>query len=95
MKISIKDTVNTLCSTCKYAHIRKSRNNDVVIKCWRFDERIKREVVDCTDYDHKNTPYIQDMVQIAWVINLDKPGKIGFVHYKDLSEAEKRDLEFL
>lgn len=95
MKISIKDNINSLCVTCKSAHLRKSKNNDITIKCWAFDTFIKEEVVECNDYNHKNNADVQEMVQIAWVINTDKPGKIGFVHYRDLSQEDKRDLNYL
>lgn len=67
-----------LCRNCKNCDVVKLRNNEEVFKCSVLDAWMKKEVIDCNQFDYKHTPGWWDMKEIAWELTPKPRGKAGF-----------------
>jgi hypothetical protein len=100
--IKIKDGTpqgaETLCATCRWAHIVKGfRESEKEIFCrYLTDDRpVRFPVSQCNSYDDR-IPSKRDMEQIAWILLTKKAGRtIGFVTAKQFWEIEGDDAEIL
>ena len=101
--IKIKDGTpsgaETLCITCRWAHIVKgfSASQGEIYCRWLFrDPLVKFPVSQCSSYDDKRLPGKRDMEQIAWILLTKKAGRtIGFVTLKQFREIEGDDAEII
>ncbi len=88
--IKVKDGTpqgaETLCVTCRWAHIVKGfRASEKEIFCrYLADDRpVRFPVSQCNSYDDRRIPSKRDMEQIAWILLTKKAGRtIGFVTAK-------------
>lgn len=89
----------TLCVTCRWAHIVKGFSlSQVQIRCrWlHHDSPVPFPVSECSSYDDKRLPSKCDMEKIAWVLLTKKAGRtIGFVTAKQFREIEGDDAEII
>lgn len=101
--IKIKDGTpqgsETLCVTCRWAHIVKGFSaSQEQIRCrWLSqDPFVPFPVSECSSYDDKRLPSKCDMEKIAWVLLTKKAGRtIGFVTVKQFREIEGDDAEII
>jgi hypothetical protein len=101
--IKVKDgtpqDAETLCITCRWAHIVKGfRVSEKEIFCrYLTDDRpVRFPVSQCNSYDDRRTPSKRDMEQIAWILLTKKAGRtIGFVTAKQFREIEGDDAEII
>jgi hypothetical protein len=72
----------SLCRTCRNAHIQKGfRESEEAVFCvWTTPIRsIPFKVVDCTDYSNRLVPYRWELEKMALLINIDPARKpVGF-----------------
>jgi len=70
-----------ICSTCRNCSIYERELGTIIYKC-TWNERIintsKPKIVKCTDYLERNKMSLQDMINIAWEINISKKTIKGF-----------------
>ena len=101
--IQIKDGTpqgsETLCVTCRWAHIVKGfAVSQEEIRC-RFvsdDLLVRFPVSQCSSYDDKRRPSKCDMEKIAWILLTKKAGRtIGFVSAKQVRQIEGYDAEII
>jgi len=101
--IKIKDGTpqgsETLCVTCRWAHIVKGfSSSQVQFRCgyiW-LHPPVPFPVSECTSYEDKRLPSKCDMEKIAWVLLTKKAGRtIGFVTAKQFREIEGDDAEII
>ena len=101
--IKVKDGTpqgaETLCVTCRWAHIVKGfRESEKEIFCrYLADDRpVRFPVSQCNSYDDRRIPSKRDMEQIAWILLTKKAGRtIGFVTAKQFWEIEGDDAEII
>jgi hypothetical protein len=101
--IKVKDGTpqgaETLCVTCRWAHIVKGfKVSQEEIHCgWlRRNPPVKFPVSQCSTYDDKRLPSKCDMEKIAWILLTKKTGRtIGFVTAKQFREIEGDDAEII
>jgi hypothetical protein len=101
--IKVKDGTpegtQTLCVTCRWAHIVKGfRASEEEISCRYLadDRRVRFAVSKCSSYDDRRIPSKRDMEQIAWILLTKKAGRtIGFVTAKQFWEIEGDDAEII
>lgn len=63
----------TLCRTCRCAHIRKGfRESEEAIFCGIGEQLVpvRFKVAECTDYANRNVPYRYELEQMALLINV-------------------------
>lgn len=72
----------TLCVSCRNGHVcRGLRSNQEIVRCsTRGSEPfiVPFPVVQCNDYEAKNTPSFWELKEIAWKINADVRHPAGF-----------------
>lgn len=89
----------TLCVTCRWAHIVKGFSvSQELIRCraLRKVPPVPFPVSECSSYDDKRLPSKWDMEKIAWVLLTKKAGRtIGFVTAKQFREIEGDDAEII
>ena len=89
----------TLCVTCRWAHIVKGFNaSQTQIRCtWIADgPPVPFPVSECSSYEDKRLPSKRDMEKIAWVLLTKKAGRtIGFVSAKQFRQIEGDDAEII
>ena len=74
-----RDKIDGLCNSCTYFEFAESEFNIIFSYCKCFDIKIKKvdPVLECTSYNDKNIMSLDDMKDIAYLIdNTEK--KIGF-----------------
>jgi uncharacterized cysteine cluster protein YcgN (CxxCxxCC family) len=67
----------SLCRTCRSAHIQKGfRESEETIFCTfaRF-RAVPFKVAECTDYENRNVPYRWELEKMALLINVDPARK--------------------
>lgn len=89
----------TLCVTCRWAHIVKGFSaSQEQIRCrWLSNDLlVPFPVSERSSYDDKRLPSKCDMEKIAWVLLTKKAGRtIGFVTAKQFREIEGDDAEII
>jgi hypothetical protein len=101
--IKVKDGTpqgaETLCVTCRWAHIVKGfRESEKEIFCrYLTDDRpVRFPVSQCNSYDDRRIPSKRDMEKIAWILLTKQTGRtIGFVTVKQFREIEGDDAEII
>lgn len=101
--IKIKDGtpegVQSLCVTCRWAHIVKgfSASQEAIHCRWLSNDPLVRfPVSQCNAYDDRRLPSKCDMEKIAWILLTKKAGRtIGFVTVKQFREIEGDDAEII
>ena len=101
--IKVKDGTpegaQTLCVTCRWAHIVKgfSVSQEKIFCRWlMYDPPVQFPVSQCSSYDDKRLPSKRDMEQTAWILLTKKAGRtIGFVTAKQFREVEGDDAEII
>ena len=83
---------DTLCRTCRFAHIIKgfaASQEEVFCRMFYLERLIPNAVFECTMYEDKPMASRREMEDIAWFLTTRKSGRsVGFV-----SSAEFRQLE--
>jgi len=69
-----------LCSDCKYLYAARTEYGTVIGKCFELNIMIRGidKIKECTMYDKKGSMSLQDMKEIAIIIEVDK-NRVGFV----------------
>jgi len=101
--IKVKDGTpqgaETLCVTCRWAHIVKgfgASQEEIRCRFLMHDPPVQFPVSQCSSYDDRHLPSKRDMEQIAWVLLTKKAGRtIGFVTAKQFREIEGDDAEII
>jgi len=86
----------SLCRTCRFAHIIKGFNNEHEVRCGRVDPslRIRYDVAECTEYEHATAPTLGRMEDTAWILMTKKTGNvIGFVNPEEWKKLNPEDDE--
>ena len=89
----------SLCQTCRYAHIQKGfRESEQTVFCCFNDaglRPIKFKVAACTDYTNRTVPNRWELEQMALLINVSPARKktgfrvgAGFAEQEEVDEAE-------
>lgn len=68
-----------LCNSCKFGSMRKDDQSNLLFYCKMYQERVSHVIVECSDYSGKNQMSLHAMKECAILIDLDKPGQIGFI----------------
>lgn len=85
-----------LCVSCRRAvHVRGETNSETYTYCHELDKELRHRVLECSAYDDKTKPSFYDMKKIAWLVNQDNAGKIGFVRPRDLTRDQRREIDEL
>jgi hypothetical protein len=91
--------VQSLCVTCRWAHIVKGFSaSQETIRCrWLADNPlVPFPVSRCSSYDDARLPCKRDMEKIAWILLTKKAGRsIGFVTAKQFHAIEGDDAEII
>ncbi len=91
-----KNSGDDLCRTCKFSHrFAAARSNRETVLCTRHYDtpiRITEPIANCNKYRHANEPDLYDMKEIAWEINLNKGGTIGFMSPEQIKKREDRGV---
>jgi hypothetical protein len=89
----------TLCTTCRWAHIVKgfcASQERICCRWLTYDPVVSFPVSECSSYDDKRIPSVRDMEQIAWILLTKKTGRhIGFVTAKQFREIEGHNAEIV
>jgi hypothetical protein len=101
--VKIKDGTpegaQSLCVTCRWAHIVKGFGvSQEITQCrWVADDPLVRfPVSQCNSYDDRRLASKFDMEKIAWILLTKKAGRtIGFVTSKQFREIEGDDAEII
>jgi len=95
--IKVKDGTpqgaETLCTTCRWAHIVKgfrASEKEILCRYLTDDRPVRFSVSQCNSYDDRRIPGKRDMEQIAWILLTKKAGRtIGFVTAKRFLETAR------
>lgn len=76
-------TAKSLCIGCRNATILKGLNFEEVIYCselpgWSGESKITFPVVECSKFDDKSRPSLNDYYKTGWVIESRNRGPVGF-----------------
>jgi hypothetical protein len=86
----------SLCRTCRSAHIQKGfRESEEAIFC-TFDRlrAVPFKVAECTDYENRAVPYRSELEKMALLIDVDPPRKrAGFQAGGGLAGGDEDDEE--
>jgi hypothetical protein len=101
--VKIKDGTpeggQSLCVTCRWAHIVKgfSASQEIVRCRWVADDPLVQfPVSQCSSYDDRHLPCKRDMEKIAWILLTKTAGRsIGFVTAKQFLAIEGDDAEII
>ena len=89
----------SLCVTCRWAHIVKgfsASQQQIYCRWLSHDPLVPFAVSQCNSYDDKRISSRRDMEQIAWILLTKKAGRnIGFVSAKQFREIEGEDAEIV
>ena len=89
---------DSLCSTCRYAHIQRGyAASEERAFCRYGDYRpVPFRVRECTEYEDRRLPSLYDMERTAWILLTKKAGNpAGFVTPKRFRELEGDDADVL
>ena len=72
--------MDSICSTCKHAHIIERRNGDKTTRCTIFCEPtiVPGDLVKCNDFLFDGGTDIKEMREIAWTLNPGAGNRAGF-----------------
>ena len=73
----------SLCYHCRYCLFIRGSNLQEDIHCHRLERDINYSVVECSSYDPKHNPALEQMQQIAWVVETRTRGPWGFKGEQD------------
>jgi hypothetical protein len=82
----------SLCVTCRHSHTIKGRGMSEELTLCRAGSgmnslQITRPVVECSEYENKNTPALWQMEKIAWKFSVDNANRpVGFLSPKRWKE---------
>jgi hypothetical protein len=79
--VKVQPGFTTLCVRCEYGQVVTFRNDSTTVICHHgmHPWKVYRSVVQCNEFEDRNTASKHDMEKIAWVVRTDKSGKaIGF-----------------
>jgi len=101
IKINIRGGVavgeESLCSTCRCAHIRRGfRESEEAIFCAFGGELrpVAFKVAECTDYANRNVPYRYELEQMALLIDVPRARKgAGFKGAAGFAAEPKEEKE--
>ena len=83
------------CDTCANARIIQgyAESDRIVICAGLYDEfRVPFKVMQCTMYEDKRLPDVDEMKEVAWQIRSQSAGSIaGFVLLSDLAKPQAQD----
>uniref|UniRef100_A0A6H2A3C2 Uncharacterized protein n=1 Tax=viral metagenome TaxID=1070528 RepID=A0A6H2A3C2_9ZZZZ len=68
-----------LCSDCKHLQLAKSEFRTIFARCYDFEVKLHKSepVTECTNYEQRYTLTLNQMNEIAYIINIDQK-EIGF-----------------
>jgi hypothetical protein len=82
-----------LCDTCKWVTmIEGERHSDTRKFCNVTRSEIKFKVSKCSTFNNLLDKSLHEMERMAYILTGKVSGKIGFKHYKDLTNSEKLEL---
>ena len=63
-----------LCNDCKHLQLAKSEFRTIFAKCYNFEIKLHKSepVTDCTSYKQRNTLTLDQMNEIAYIININQ-----------------------
>jgi hypothetical protein len=74
---------DSLCDTCRFAHVLKGFNSEEEVRCGRLENnpRMRFRVAECTVYENRTAVSLNRMEDTAWILLTKKAGNtIGFVN---------------
>jgi len=86
----------SMCDTCVYARLIKGHaESEQITICDRWFEpmRVPFQVRECSDYEDRRLPDVEEMKEIAWMlVSKNRPGhEIGFISAKEFQELQDED----
>lgn len=83
-----------LCNSCKHSHVyRSGAESEVTVLCTLSASgnsmRIKKPVVECSEYCNKTTKSLWDMEKIAWVLATKNGKPIGFLSAREARKKQE------
>jgi len=68
-----------LCNDCKHLQLAKSEFRIIFAKCFEFKIKLNNveKITECTNYDQRNTMSLNEMKDIAYIIDINTK-KAGF-----------------
>ena len=68
-----------LCNDCKHLQLTKSEFRTIFAKCYEFEIKLNNveKITECTGYEQRNTMTLNEMKDIAYIIDIDTK-KVGF-----------------
>jgi len=80
-KSSLREREFGMCVSCKHMCYVKSEFSVVYASCSLYDVRLKegRPIIECTGYDRKGNLTLNQMWDIAYVLELEKDRVAGFI----------------
>lgn len=89
----------SLCGTCRWAHIVKGFGvSQEIVRCgWLAPSpQVAFPVSQCSSYDDKRIPSKHDMEKIAWILLTKETGRsIGFVTAKQFRQLKGDEAEII
>ena len=82
---SQNSSTSSLCRSCRWAHLMKddSGREAVFCQCIPNIKPILVKVSECSSYDNKGAPSLDDMRRTAWVLeSSDNSARFGFIPYR-------------
>jgi len=98
MIIKVKDGTplnKNLCLTCIYFNKTEFHNGTTNMFCSNYDlrgdggKKLEATVAQCTGYEDKSYVSLYKLEKIAWILEVSKLNKIGFLHPKSWKEKHK------
>lgn len=101
MLITIRESPNSLCGTCKFSILVRGKNNESFQKCEQIffggannsgPDRVPFPVKECTSYRKVGTMDLSGMSAVAWILEVDKrKGTAGFISSEDWNAKHPKD----
>jgi hypothetical protein len=80
MRIKLQPTIKGLCVRCRNGHVTEDSAGHVEVWCNLLMEpkRMGRAVLRCTDFNERGRDDEHEMRRIAWTLDVNKRGEMGF-----------------
>jgi hypothetical protein len=86
-----------LCRTCHHAQCRRgAAEGQESLYCSDVGKTLQWEAVECSNYENKNLPKLDDMRKVAWLLRTDSVTKkiFGFVAPGEQTAEERRSIKY-
>lgn len=98
MRLIIQDGTGqgeNLCNSCQHFAKAELQNGKTLTKCAYFDRPLNTYVRTCTGHSQKHETSLWEMKQQAWILEVKKGKKIGFVSPDKRSKEQDLEADFL